>query len=294
MSLQSMTGFARREGSVGRYRWAWELRSVNGKGLDVRLRLPPGTERLENEIRNRIGGRFARGNLQASLSLSGEGSASVPLVNEEVLSAVLAMAERLKQRIDAAPLTMDGLLALRGVIEFREPEDSAEAIAATDIAILAGLDQALAALEEMRASEGAALTRVLLGQLARIEEIVRQVETDPARTPEAIRARIAAQVALLADAPSIDPQRLHAEAALLATKADLREEIDRLHAHVAAARSLIEGGGPVGRRLDFLAQEFNRETNTICSKSNAATVTAHGLELKVVVDQLREQIQNIE
>jgi uncharacterized protein (TIGR00255 family) len=294
MSLQSMTGFARSEGSVGRYRWAWELRSVNGKGFDLRLRLPPGSERLESEIRNRIGARFARGNLQASLSLSGEAGGAVPVINEQALTAVIALAERVRQRIEAAPLTMDGLLALRGVIEFREPEETAEAAAETDAAMLAGLNEALAALEDMRLSEGAALARVLLGQLATIENIVRQVEADPARTPEAIRARIAAQVALLADAPSIDPQRLHAEAALLATKADLREEIDRLHAHVAAARSLIEAGGPVGRRLDFLAQEFNRETNTICSKSNAATVTAHGLELKVVVDQLREQIQNIE
>ena len=289
-----MTGFARREGSVGRYRWAWELRSVNGKGLDLRLRLPPGCERLESDVRTRVGARFSRGNLQASLSLSSEASGAVPVINEQALNAVIALSERLKQRVDAAPLTMDGLVAMRGVIEFREPEESAEAVAETDAAILAGLDEALAALEDMRLSEGAALARVLLGQIATIENIVRQVEADPARTPDAIRARIAAQVALLADAPSIDPQRLHAEAALLATKADLREEIDRLHAHVAAARSLIETGGPVGRRLDFLAQEFNRETNTICSKSNAATVTAHGLELKVVVDQLREQIQNIE
>lgn len=289
-----MTGFARREGSVGRYRWAWELRSVNGKGLDLRLRLPPGAERLEQDARARIGGRFARGNLQASLSLSSEASGTVPVVNEQALGAIIALSERLKQRVDAAPLTMDGLLAMRGVIEFREPEDSPDAQTQTDAAVLSGLDDALTALEQMRLSEGAALARVLLGQLAQIEDIVAQIEADPARSPTAIRARIAAQVALLADAPSIDPQRLHAEAALLATKADLREEIDRLHAHVAAARSLIDKGGPVGRRLDFLAQEFNRETNTICSKSNAASVTAHGLELKVVVDQLREQIQNIE
>lgn len=295
MPLQSMTGFARREGSSGRYRWAWELRSVNGKGLDVRLRLPPGLERLEPDFRRLASQYFSRGNLQVALSLNGAETAVEAVVNREALAAVLKLREQLGDLVDPAPLRFDTLLSLRGIVDFREPEESESERAALDAEILTGLELALADLRAMREEEGRALGQVLLAQLHRIEQLTATVENDPSRSPAAIAERLAQQVALILDnAASIDRERLHAEVALLATKADLREEIDRLGSHIAAGRDLLAKGGPVGRKLDFLAQEFNRESNTICSKSNAAAVSAAGIELKVVIDQFREQVQNLE
>ncbi|MDK4703136.1 YicC family protein [Rhizobium sp. CNPSo 4062] len=295
MALQSMTGFARREGTSGRGRWAWELRSVNGKGLDVRLRLPPGLERLETDVRKSIADRLTRGNLQVSLSLSIEESRVEVVVNQDALAAVLALRDQLVGIVDPAPLRLESLMAVRGLVEFKETEEDEEVVAARDADIMAGLEAALGDLRDMRQREGDALGKVLLGHVATIETLTSTVERDPSRSPQEIAARLAAQVSMLLDGSSgLDRDRLHAEAALLATKADLREEIDRLKAHVAAARDLISKGGPVGRKLDFLAQEFNRESNTICSKSNAAAVTAAGIELKVVIDQFREQVQNLE
>ncbi|MBB3288270.1 MULTISPECIES: YicC/YloC family endoribonuclease [Rhizobium] len=295
MELQSMTGFARREGTSGRGRWAWELRSVNGKGLDIRLRLPPGLERLEADIRKSIADRLSRGNLQVSLSLSVEESRVEVVVNQEALTAVLALRDQLAGIVDPAPLRLESLMTVRGLVEFKEAVEDEEALAARDADIMAGLEAALGDLREMRRREGEALGKVLLGQVTTIEALTSTVERDPSRSPQEIAARLATQVSMLLEGSSgLDRDRLHAEAALLATKADLREEIDRLKAHVAAARDLISKGGPVGRKLDFLAQEFNRESNTICSKSNAAAVTAAGIELKVVIDQFREQVQNLE
>ncbi|MBY5803539.1 YicC family protein [Rhizobium leguminosarum bv. trifolii] len=295
MALQSMTGFARREGTSGRWRWAWELRSVNGKGLDLRLRLPPGLERMEAEVRRLAGESFSRGNLQASLSVTADENRFEAVLNKEALAAVLAMREQLDGVIDPAPLKLDTLLLVRGIVEFRESEDGEEALAARDADIAAGLLAALADLRAMREQEGSALARILHDHVTTIEGLTRTIDVDPSRSPQEIAARLVAQVALLMDGmAALDRDRLHAEAALLATKADLREEIDRLKAHIAAARDLLVKGGPAGRRLDFLAQEFNRESNTICSKSNASAVTAAGIELKVVIDQFREQVQNLE
>lgn len=295
MTLQSMTGFARAEASSGRTRFVWELRSVNGKGLDIRLRLPTGLERLEPDIRQVIGQRFSRGNLQVSLNLTVTEPAVQAVLNRDALAAVLALREELGDLVDRGPLKLDTLLGIRGLVEIREAEESPEAVAARDAAILESLGDALAHLQDMRIGEGSALMAVLSTQVDRIEELTAVVENDPSRTPEEIGRRLALQLAaLMQDAGTLDRERLHAEAALLATRSDLREEVDRLKAHVAAARELLEKGGPVGRRLDFLAQEFNRESNTICSKSNAAAVTAAGIELKVVIDQFREQVQNLE
>ncbi|NTF80621.1 YicC family protein [Agrobacterium rhizogenes] len=295
MVLQSMTGFARREGTSGRSRWAWELRSVNGKGLDVRLRLPPGLERLETDVRKLITDRFSRGNLQVGLSVSVDESRVEAVVNQGALATVLALRDQLTGVIDRAPLRLDMLLGIRGIVEFKEAEESEEALAARDADIMVGLVAALGDLSEMRSQEGRALGQILLGHVATIEALTATVERDPSRSPQEIAAKLATQVSMLLDgAASLDRDRLHAEAALIATRADLREEIDRLKAHVVAARDLIAKGGPVGRKLDFLAQEFNRESNTICSKSNSAAVTAAGIELKVVIDQFREQVQNLE
>ncbi len=295
MTLQSMTGFARSEGSSGRSRFAWELRSVNGKGLDIRLRLPSGLERLEPEVRRLISEKFSRANLQAGLTLTLAETRVEAVLNRDALNAVLALREELGDLVDPSPLRLDTLLGIRGLVDIREAEEDEAGLAARDAAIMVGLADALIRLQHMREAEGAALASVLRGQIGRIADLVEIVEKDPSRMPDELARRLSMQIeALLQDGSIFDRDRLHAEAALLATKADLREEIDRLKAHVAAAGDLIDRGGPVGRRLDFLAQEFNREANTICSKSNSAAVTAAGIELKVVIDQFREQVQNLE
>lgn len=295
MALQSMTGFSRREGTAGRYRWVWELRAVNGKGLDVRLRLPTGFEHLENAIKTVAGDRLTRGNVQAGLTVTVAENRLEAVVNREALAAVLALRTELGDLVDPSPLTLDQLFAIRGLVEFREAEEDETAREARDQAILAGFAEAVDGLVSMREAEGRALLAVLSGQIDQIETLSAQIERDPSRTPEEIAKRLQAQVAALMGASSaLDRDRLHQEVALAATRADTREEIDRLKAHVAAARDLLARGGPVGRKLDFMAQEFNRESNTICSKSNSAAVTAAGIELKVVIDQFREQVQNLE
>lgn len=295
MAIQSMTGFARHEGEVAGFRFVWEIRSVNGKNLDVRLRLPQGFEALEQPIRKATAAALTRGNLQVSLSINAASNAVEAVVNEAALDAVINLVNRLEDRIDARKPALDGILNIKGVLEFREPELSDETREARNQQVLAGFMSALEDLKAMRLSEGAALAAVLGAQVDRIGALTLAVEADPSRSPETIRTRLAEQVASLMDTgAALDRDRLHMEAALLATKSDLREEIDRLKAHVDAARALITGEAAAGRRLDFLAQEFNRETNTICSKSNAAPVTAIGLDLKVLIDQFREQVQNLE
>ncbi|MEB2846173.1 YicC family protein [Rhizobiales bacterium RZME27] len=295
MSLQSMTGFARSEGTSGRTRWAWELRSVNGKGLDLRLRLPTGLERLEVPVRAAVPARFSRGNIQANLSVTVAEAKVEAVLNRDALDAILRMRAELGDLVDPSPLRLDTLMSIRGLVDIRDAEEGADASDALDREIMAGLDIALNALTAMRVSEGASIGAVLQDHVNTISTLTTTVEADPSRSPDEIARKLAQQVATLMEgASSLDRDRLYAEAAILATKADLREEIDRLHAHVVAATELLNKGGPVGRRLDFLAQEFNRESNTICSKSNSAAVTAAGIELKVVIDQFREQVQNLE
>ena len=295
MALQSMTGFARAVAAHDGAAIAWEVKSVNGKSIETRLRLPPGFERLEPAARQAVQKRFSRGNIQAVLAVARTGVQAQPVINEAFLKDIAGLARRLEEQFGVAPASADGLLALRGVLETPETIETEEERAPLDAAILAALDDALAGLEEARHREGEALQVVLLGHLDRIAALTLAAESDSSREPAVIRQKIAEQVRLLMDAASgLDEARLHQEAAFLATKADIREEIDRLTTHVAAARSLIAAGGPVGRKLDFLSQEFNRESNTLCSKSNAASVTGIGLELKAVVDQFREQVQNLE
>ena len=297
MDLQSMTGFARATADHEGAAIAWEVKSVNGKAVEVRLRLPPGCERLEPAVRQAVQKRFSRGNFQATLALGRMAGAQQPppVVNEAFLKDLAGLAQRLQRQFDTAPATADGLLALRGVLEVPEAVETEEARASLDKTIEAAFGMALDGLEQARRSEGEALRLLLAGHLDAIEALTLRAEADPSRQPETIRARIAEQVRLLLDASAaLDEARLNQEAAFLATKADIREEIDRLKTHVASGRTLLAVGGAIGRKLDFLAQEFNRESNTLCSKSNAAAVTAIGLELKAVVDQLREQVQNLE
>ncbi|MEQ8701950.1 MAG: YicC/YloC family endoribonuclease [Bauldia litoralis] len=294
MALNSMTGFARADGGEA-MRWTWELRSVNGKGLDVRIRLPSGFERIERDARDRCTTKLGRGNVQVSLSTTAVAGAQTLTINEDVLARVIDAMARIGQKIEAQPPTLDGILALRGVVEVEDIAADETARDALDAEILAGLDAALVDLAAMRGREGAAIGALLSARLDELASLTAAAEASPARQPETIRARLAEQVAALLDAaPALDPDRLHQEAVLLATKADIREELDRLHAHIAATRDLLAEGGPIGRRLDFLAQEFNREVNTLCAKSNDRALTAIGLDMKAVVDQLREQIQNLE
>jgi len=295
MALSSMTGFARGHGVCGSYAWAWEIKSVNGKGLDLRLRLPPGWDAIEVAVRSRAAETLARGSIQASLTVERTGTPPTVRVNAAVLEAVLAAARQLARRIEASPPTLDGLLALKGVIEVSEAEENEDERRSAEAAVIAGFAEVIAALAEMRRHEGAALGRVLAVRLGEIAALTERAELTPGRRPEAIRARLAEQVAtLLSQSDRFDPDRLHQEAILIATKADVREELDRLAAHVAQAQLLIEQGGPIGRRLDFLAQELNREANTLCAKANDVELTNIGLELKAAVEQFREQVQNVE
>jgi uncharacterized protein (TIGR00255 family) len=295
MALQSMTGFARSSAELSNAAIAWEVKSVNGKNLETRFRLPPGCERIEQPARQAVQRRFSRGNVQATLTLVHTGAETAPVVNEEFLRDLARLARRLVDEFGVEPASADGLLALRGVLEPAEVLESEEARSASDAVIVSALDAALAGLEQARRTEGAALGAVLTGHLDRIEMLTSAAEADPSRDAAVIRQRLAEQVRLLLDsANGLDETRLAMEAALLATKADVREELDRLKTHIASARALLAAGGPVGRKLDFLSQEFNRESNTLCSKSNAASLTAVGLELKAVVDQFREQVQNLE
>ena len=293
--VPSMTGFGADEGRHGAVAWRWDIRSVNGKGLDVRMRLAPGHEAIEPRLRERIGGRLTRGNVSVSLNVARDGGGGELSINETALGQVMAIAERLSARGNFAPMSVEGLLALRGVIEVAEGEEDQAAIEARHVAMLASFDRALDQLAASRLAEGRRLAPVVEEQLTSIAALVETIAASPGRTPDAIRARLKEQVSrLLETGTPLDEARLHQEAALLAVKADVEEELQRLRAHVAAARELMAGGKPAGRRLDFLAQEFNREANTTCSKANDIETTRAGLALKAVIEQMREQIQNIE
>jgi uncharacterized protein (TIGR00255 family) len=294
MTLSSMTGFARADGVSNTYGWGWELKSVNSKGLDLRLRIPPGWDAVEAAVRKLVS-PVVRGALYANLSVRREGVAPTVQINQPVLSAVLEAIQEVEGRVKAGAPTVDGILNIKGVIDVvEEPEDEA-ARGVADAAVVAGFKTALASLLEMRRREGDALKTILSARLDEIAALTARADAAPGRRPEAIRARLAEQVATLLDGGNrLDPDRLHQEALLMASKADVREELDRLAAHVDQARRLIAEGGAIGRRLDFLSQEFNRETNTLCSKSNDIELTTIGLELKTVVEQFREQVQNLE
>ncbi len=295
MALSSMTGFARGHGVSGSYAWAWELKSVNAKGLELRLRLPPGWDAIEGPVRGRVAEVLARGTVHGNLSVVREGVVPVVRVNEAVLSAVLVTLRDLAGRIEAAPPSLDGILALKGVVEVSDQDEKEEERQAAEAAVIAGFGLALVELAKMRRQEGGTLGRLLSARLAEIAALAARAESVPGRRPEAIKARLAEQIAaLLASSDRFDTDRLHQEAILIATKADIREELDRLASHVEQARNLLERGGAIGRRLDFLAQELNRESNTLCAKANDIELTNIGLELKSVVEQFREQVQNLE
>ena len=295
MSIASMTGFAREAGVTGAYQWAWELKTVNGRGLEVRVRTPSGLDAVGEEARGQILKSLTRGQGQLNLSLSRASSAPKLRVNQDVLQSLLSALGDLKLPDNVNPASLDGLLAVRGVVELEDDAADPAQDEALVAALKAGVGALIEALKAARLKEGLALSGVLGQQLNVISRFVDEAEASPARQPEAIRARLEAQIAELVDGKSaLDPARLHQEAVLIAARADIREELDRLRAHVDSARELLQEGGPVGRRLDFLAQEFGREANTLCAKANDVSLSRIGLELKAVIEQFREQVQNVE
>jgi uncharacterized protein (TIGR00255 family) len=295
MALSSMTGFARSHGASGPYTFEWELKSVNAKGFDLRLRLPPGWDELEALAKKRAGELLSRGTVYANLNVKRANAASTVRINEDVLSSIVRVAGELAGRIDAVAPSIDGLLAIKGVIEVVEPESNEEEDKAARAAATASFEQALGDLVQMRRREGTTLGQILGQRMDEIERLAKKAEAAPGRKPEAIRARLAEQVAALLEASDrFDSDRLNQEALMIAAKADIREELDRIASHISQVREMIGKGGAVGRRLDFLAQEFNREVNTCCSKSNDLELTNTGLEMKNVVEQFREQVQNLE
>ena len=295
MALSSMTGFARSHGASGPYVFEWELKSVNAKGFDLRMRLPPGWDELEALAKKRAGEVLSRGTVYANLNVKRANAVSTIRVNEEVLASIVKVAGVLAGKIDAVAPSIDGLLGIKGVIEVVEPESDEAEDKAAQAAAAEAFEQALGNLVEMRQREGVTLGQILIQRMDEIERLAKRAEAAPGRKPDAIRARLAEQIAaLLETSDRFDPDRLNQEAIMIAAKADIREELDRIASHISQTREMIAKGGPIGRRLDFLAQEFNREVNTCCSKSNDLELTNTGLEMKNVVEQFREQVQNLE
>lgn len=295
MTVKSMTGFARTEGAYGPTRWVFEVRSVNGRNLDLRLRLPPGFDSLEPRLRDALAAKFVRGSVQVHLNVKREDGVTALRLNEEVLAQAIAAAERVRAMTGAGPVSAEAILGLKGVLETVEASETEAEAQVKAAHMIVSFQAAVDGVVLSRAAEGTRLSRVLLDQIDEIERLTRAIETNPSRSAEAIQKRLGEQVARLTEAASVlDPVRLHQEAILLATKADVEEELKRLQVHVAAAREFLRSPEAVGRKLDFLAQEFNREANTICSKANDSSLTTLGLSLKAIIEQFREQVQNIE
>jgi len=294
MAIASMTGFAREAGATGPYQWAWEIKTVNGRGLEIRLRTPPGFDAVAEEARGLVQKTLARGQCQLSLSVTRAAASPRIAVNQDILQALVSALSAVELPAGIKPASLDGLLSVRGVVEIDESGDPAADQALMD-ALRSAVPRLVEAVADARREEGRALTDIIEAQLETISELVGKADNSPARQPEAIRARLEAQIELLMQGKAtLDPARLHQEAVLIAARADIREELDRLRAHVESARRLLHDGGAVGRRLDFLAQEFGREANTLCSKANDVSLSRIGLDLKAVIEQFREQVQNVE
>jgi uncharacterized protein (TIGR00255 family) len=293
-----MTGYARAQGSDDRRRWVWEARSVNGRNLEVRCRVPQGFERLENPARTAVGTKLRRGNVSISLTIASEHLAKPLRINRGLLAELEPLIKEMRKAGATAP-TADGLLRVRGVIEEEEGgEESEEALAALDKALVGTLDEALEALAAARAAEGNALASVLDGHIGEMEALCSRASDRAQAQMGTVRERFQTQLnELLERAPALSEERFVQEVALLVSKADVREELDRLTAHIAQARSLLADArpdNPVGRKFDFLCQEFNREANTLCSKSADIELTRIGIDLKGAIERMREQVQNVE
>lgn len=293
-SITSMTGFARGEGVHGDRRWTWEIKSVNGRGLEMRCRVPQGFDFIEPDLRKALQKKLHRGSLNVSLSLRREAGDTQYRVNEDALAAMLAMVERINMRIPCDPPRPEGLLSLRGVLEIVDEEENDDERKALAEALLASFKGVIKSLIEARRKEGERLSVVLSDQLNQIEKLASTARKTAASAPKALRDKITDQLEKLLSGAGIPEERLAQEAALLAVKADVREELDRLDAHIQSGRALLNSPEPAGRPLDFLTQEFNREANTLCSKASDMELKSIGLELKKTIDQMREQVQNVE
>ena len=292
VSIKSMTGYARAMGRCEEVAWTWEIKSVNGRGLDLRSRVPPDLGSLDVPIRTLLGKRLTRGSVSVNLQIERAGTAGAVRINEGLLQQALALADELERRTGSR-VSADGLIALRGLIEVEEPDADEAARKALEQALLESLEEAVAALIAEREKEGANLEGTIAAFVDEIEALTAEARALGALQPERLRESLQQSLAdLVAD--TLPEERLLHEVALLAAKGDIREELDRLDAHVEAARGLLAEEKAVGRRLDFLCQEFNREANTLCSKSSDIALTRIGLDLKAVIDRLREQIQNVE
>jgi len=295
MSLASMTGFARAEGANDALSWTWELKSVNGRNLDVRARLPNGFDELDGALRVAAGKKLQRGHLSAGLQVTRAAAGQEVRLNEEVLAKLLEVARGQEGAPGTAPARLDGLLAMRGVVEIVEPRESGGAADDLNVAILQTFDDALDHLSQSRAAEGARIETVLRGLIDEIATLAESAAVRAAERSQGARERLMEQIGdLVGEAPALSEERLAQEVAVLLVRADVTEEIDRIAAHVAAARDLLGEGGAVGRRFDFLCQEFGREANTVCSKAGDVALSQIGIDLKVAIDRLREQVQNIE
>ncbi|WP_422035653.1 YicC/YloC family endoribonuclease [Reyranella sp.] len=294
-----MTGYARAQGSDDRRRWVWEARSVNGRNLEIRCRVPPGFDRLENPARVAVGGKMKRGNVSLTLTIASERNAKPLTINRTLLAELATLVDEVRRTTGAAAPSADGLLRVRGVIEEEDAgEETEEALLLLDRELQATLDETLKALVASRAAEGKALARVIEGHVAEIEGLCERATERALAQIGTVRARFETQLAeLLGRVPALSEERFAQEVALLVGKADVREELDRLSAHIAQARTLLadaRADNPVGRKFDFLCQEFNREANTLCSKSADIELTRIGIDLKGAVERMREQVQNVE
>jgi len=289
-----MTGFARAEGEHGAQRWVWEIKSVNGRGLDLKLRVPAGFEAIEPQARLAAAQRFKRGSLQASLTLARDGAAAAPLRIDHVLIAALIEAgESYAGRVEKP--RWDGLLAIRGVVQSEESGIlDEEARAALHAAVLQSFETALDALAEARRGEGRMLAATLEEAAARLDALIAAARVSAGAAPAAMAERIRQRLDALSPEIKLDPARVAQEAAVAASKADVQEELDRLAAHAVELRLLLTKPEPAGRRLDFLGQELTREANTLCAKSADLELTRIGLDMKAVVDQIKEQAANVE
>ena len=295
MPLASMTGFARASGERHDRRWTWEAKSVNGRSLDVRIKVPYGYDRIELPAKKLAAERLGRGSISLTLSTESTRASSLLKINRPFLDELIELHGDFASRVDADPLKLETLLTVKGVIETAENDETSEDMEQTDAALLATLDEAIEGLASSRHAEGARLNTLLEDCLTTLEAACHKARQSDGARIEVIRDRLNAQIAELLDRPQeLAEERLAQEVAVLATKADVREELDRLEAHCAAGRDLLSESKPVGRRLDFLCQEFNREANTLCSKSASEELTRIGLEMKATIDQLREQAQNVE
>jgi uncharacterized protein (TIGR00255 family) len=295
MTIVSMTGFAEAHGSRDGARWRWEIKSVNGRGLDVRLRMPQGFDGIESAARTIANERFKRGSIQAALTLDTSDGGRGLKVDPAALAAAIRIAKEVAAETGMTPARIDGLLALKGVIVQDDVVELGDRErAARDAAILETLATAFDALNRARSNEGHKLLNVLTAQMDEIETLTNEAAMLAATQPAALRQKLSQQIKDVLQGTAINEDRLTQEVALLAVKADVREELDRLASHVHEARRLLASGEAVGRKLDFLSQEFNREANTLCSKSTDIQLTRTGLALKAVIDQFREQAQNVE